>query len=304
MSLPVVITPEFARHIAESRPESGTAWLDDLPTLVERFASRWRLTVHPPFDALSYNYVTPVTREDGSPAVLKLSPWGDDFVHEIAALVHYRGEGAVRVLESEPAEGAALLERLLPGAELVTLSDDEQATRIAARVMRRLWRPPPPGVAFPSVTDWALGFEEHLRRHGGYGLIEPAQFDRARDLYDSLGASAAPPVVLHGDLHHFNILSSGVDWVAIDPHGVIGEPVYETGALLRNPNTTLLSLPDPAATLARRVEILAEELGFDQQRIREWGFAQAVLSAIWTLESRDTGHEFALTVAGLLEALG
>ena len=77
----------------------------------------------------------------------------------------------------------------------------------------------------------------------------------------------APPVVLHGDLHHFNILAAERQpWLAIDPKGVVGEPVYETGALLRNPWPDLLSLPDPGRILARRVDQLAEELGFDRAR--------------------------------------
>ncbi len=38
-----------------------------------------------------------------------------------------------------------------------------------------------------------------------------------------------------GDLHHENILAAErAPWLAIDPKGVIGEPAYEMGALLRN----------------------------------------------------------------------
>ena len=94
------------------------------------------------------------------------------------------------------------------------------------------------------------------------------------------------PVVLHGDLHHYNILSAVREpWLAIDPKGVVGEAEYEVGALLRN---HLLSTVRPERLLARRVDQLTDELGFERQRIVGWGLAQAVLSAWWSFE--DTGQ--------------
>jgi streptomycin 6-kinase len=82
-------------------------------------------------------------------------------------------------------------------------------------------------------------------------------------LYAELLPSQEAQVVLHGDLHHYNILSSGDQWKAIDPKGVIGEPVYETGALLRNP-FGLLDRPNPLKLTERRIAILSELLGFDR----------------------------------------
>ncbi len=70
-------------------------------------------------------------------------------------------------------------------------------------------------------------------------------------------------------------------WLAIDPKGVVGEREYEVGALLRN---CLLSSPLPERILARRVSQLAEELGFERERVLGWGLAQAVLSAWWIIE--------------------
>jgi streptomycin 6-kinase len=83
----------------------------------------------------------------------------------------------------------------------------------------------------------------------------------------------------------------------------VGEPAYETGAWLRNPNTTLLSLPDPGATLARRIAIFTEELGFERERIRNWAIAQAILSAWWSYEDRTGGEEFGIEVAEILAKL-
>jgi streptomycin 6-kinase len=95
-------------------------------------------------------------------------------------------------------------------------------------------------------------------------------------------------MLLHGDLHHDNILSATREpWLVIDPKGIVGDPGYDLGAFLYNPWPGLLELPDPARVIARRVDQLAEGLGMERARVRAWGIAQAVLSACWSIEGND-----------------
>jgi streptomycin 6-kinase len=91
------------------------------------------------------------------------------------------------------------------------------------------------------------------------------------------------PVLLHGDLHHFNILSAEDSWLAIDPKGIVGEPAYEVGAWMRNP---IPNIPEPELRrfVWRRLDILADILELDWERLRQWSLAQAVLSAWWSYE--------------------
>jgi streptomycin 6-kinase len=127
------------------------------------------------------------------------------------------------------------------------------------------------------------------------------RYDQAERLFAELLSSAAAQVLLHGDLHHFNILSAERSpWLAIDPKGVIGEPAYEAGALLRNPFPKLLDLDDPGRLLSRRVSILAEALDLDARRIRGWAVAQAVLAAVWSIEDDESVNDYWVTCADLL----
>jgi len=103
---------------------------------------------------LSFTYVAPAQRKDGSSVVLKLGVPNDELTSEIDALRIYAGRGAVRLLESEADQGALLLERLQPGTMLSPISNDEQATRIAASVMEEVWRPEPVAHHFKTVADW------------------------------------------------------------------------------------------------------------------------------------------------------
>ena len=110
--------------------EVGAEWLDNLPSLVADFAGRWSLNVLPPFEPLSYNYVAPALRADGTDVVLKVGVPNPELLTEIEALRLYAGHGMVQILEADPDRGALLLERLKPGTPLSTLADDERATRL------------------------------------------------------------------------------------------------------------------------------------------------------------------------------
>jgi streptomycin 6-kinase len=222
---------------------------------------------------------------DGTPAYRKRVPTE---APELPAMEWFSGHGAVRVLEVDRKRGLVVMEAVEPGTQLVALLPDreEEANAAAAAVMRELWRPPPAGHAFPTVRDWG-----HKSLNG-----------RAADRFEELCDSSGEEVVLHGDLHHFNVLRSGDGWLAIDPKGVVGERAYEPGALLRNPWPGLLGEPDPTEVLRRRSAQLAEVLDLDLERVRAWAYVQALLAAAWCVEDAlDPG--FPLAVAERLEPL-
>lgn len=300
MPLPARLSDEWKDFIVSVWKEEGAAWLVRLPALVEGFAARWSLTsLEAPFEQ-SYNYVVAAER-DGTPVVLKLGVARDELRTEIAALRVYDGEGAVRLLKGDADGGAMLLERLFPGETLARLAaeDDAAATAIAAGVLARWRRPPPPDHAFPTVADWGRGFARiKARFDGGPGPLPAALLARAEAIFAELLASSGPPVVLHGDLHHGNILSATREpWLAIDPKGVVGEAEYEVGALLRNPSAELAADPRVAA---RRIAQLGDLLGFDRQRLRDWALAQAVLSTWWRIEDGEPPNPRWIAVAEAL----
>jgi len=256
------VPDNLARTTVELYGAAGVEWLSHLPSLLAACAERWGLTILPPFANLSYNYVAPAVRAGGTEVVLKAGVPNPELRTEIEALWLFAGQGSVLLLEADAELGLLLLERLRPGTPLVFLADDREATSVAAGVMRQLWRPAPALHPFPTAARWAAGLLR-LRRQlgGGTGPFPRVLVERAEGLFAKLIASSAEPVLLHGDLHHKNILRAGRQpWLAVDPKGLVGEPAYEVGALLRNPYPQILQEPQVEDILARRADQLAEEL--------------------------------------------
>lgn len=283
--------PESFIYTVSSTFEGGKEWLASLPQLIAACQARWGLRVEPHFTGLSYNYVAPASLPDGTEIVLKLGVPREELTAEIEALRLYDGRAICHLVDADAEQGILLLERLRPGHMLTAVSDDEEATRIAAGVMRRLWRPLPEAHTFPSVAKWGDGLARLRAEFGGTtGPFSARLVEMAESLFADLLASSAEPVLLHGDLHHFNILAAGREpWLAIDPKGVSGEPAYEVGALIRNPVPDIYGWSDLEQVLARRFDILAEMLELDRQRLVAWSMAQQVLSAWWAYE--DLGNE-------------
>ena len=215
---------------------------------------------------------------DSKPVVLKITKVADE-LNSGSVLCAFEAKGTVTAYKSEP--GAVLLERLEPGRELVELvraGNDEEATKILSDVIGRMANHKPP-TGCPTVFDWARGFD---RYHEGPIALELAQ--QGKEMYRGLAESQKQTMLLHGDLHHYNVLfDTKRGWVAIDPKGVVGELEYEVGAIIRNPveNPGLYVSRD---VVERRLKALTTALHLDYERALGWSFAQAVLSAIWSLE--------------------
>jgi len=232
--------------------------------------------------------------------VLKAFQPGSDESNAAEVLKAFDGKGMVRILDQ--AEGAVLLERLVPGTSLVDLvlsGNDEAATTILAHVIDGLGRPEPPSLCV-RVEAWGLGFGRYLESKDQ--TIPKALVEEAQKTYLALCDSQTQRRLLHGDLHHANVLfDASRGWLAIDPKGVVGELEYEVGAALRNP----IERPElyaSAEIVQRRLDRLAESLRLDRHRALRWTFAQAVLSAIWFCEDGVKGEEMdgALQLAEIL----
>ena len=208
-----------------------------------------------------------------------------------------------------------LLERLVPGEMLVTVKDDEEATRIAAQVMKKIWRPVkssglplvqervPALPKFIQLTDWFDGLKKlRLMFNGGTGPLDERIVERVERWVSDAFAENYSPVLLHGDFHHYNILSSERGWLIIDPKGVIGPAGYEVGPLLMNPWGDLLNGTNYRLLTKRRIDILHEHLGFERERIHEWGLAHAVLSAWWSIGD-NIEDEYSIRFAEMMAEL-
>jgi len=230
-----------------------------------------------------------VTASENQLVVLKVIKQPGDEWYSGDVLAAFDGHGVAHVYEHEP--GAVLLERSKPGNSLVDLTlngRDVEATDILADVIQQMSihssskSPLELMQACGTVEDWGKGFGKYIAT--GDVQIPRDLVEAGQRVFENLCASERRPRLLHGDLQHYNVLfDSKRGWLAIDPKGVVGEIEYEIGAFVRNP----IAQPElfiSRSTIERRLKQFTNRLDLDYERAVGWTFAQAVLSAIWSIE--------------------
>ncbi len=290
---------EVVRMNLAANGEAGRAWVEALPKVVQELRARWELTIGPPFEGGCVGLVVPAERVDGNRVVLKVSFIDEETRHEADALALWDGDGAVRLLDSDPERGALLLERIEPGTFLGDHPDRDEAISIACRLLRRLWRPVPEPHPFPSVRGlaqrWAIDLPERFDRLRM--PFEIALLRTAEGLCKEFASSMGEQVLANRDYHLWNILAAQREpWLLIDPKPVVGEPAFDTGHFLR----TVAPEGLDRTAVDQLVDRLAAELDLDAERVSAWALVRSVDDVLWGLETYGSDVDWDLECARVL----
>jgi streptomycin 6-kinase len=258
-------------------------------TKLHSYLHRWALKA----DGLPFHthacWLLPV-RYHGELAMLKIAT--EDEERRGAFLMRWwDGVGAVRALAHEG--DALLLERASGDRSLIDMArtgQDDEASRIMCQVAASLHTPRTG--AKPELIPLSRRFEslrQVAKTHAGV-------FEQAAFIAEGLLAAQSEIVVLHGDIHHGNVLDAGArGWLAIDPKGLEGERAFDFANIFCNPDASIATSP---GRLARQVAVIAEAGDLDPVRLVAWIASFAALSAAWHLE--DGGKpDLALAVADI-----
>lgn len=254
--------------------------------LFNTWLNRWGLTPDgEPFETHTSQLLPVVVVKDGQKAILKIT---DDDSERIGCelMVWWNGNGAAKVLAH--AAGAILLERATGTESLADMSwtgNDAQACRIICHAASRLHLSR--NASTPALTPlhhWFRDLAPAAKKHGGI-------LTRCAAVANVLLSSSHDAVVLHGDLHHGNILDFGTrGWLVIDPKGLVGERGFDYANIFTNPD-----LAEPTRPVAikpeifmQRVNIVSEVARIERQRLLMWIVAWCGLSSVWFLQEGDS----------------
>lgn len=262
----------FQSTVISMYGEMGKTWLDNLSNQVNYLAKQYRLSDLKPVNNLSYNYVLSGFKQK-MPVILKVGVDQSSLEREGNALNAFANQGAVKVLSQD--SGILLLQQAIPGHSLKSYypEQDLDSIYIACEVMGKLHQAPiPDNHTFPHIQTWLDVLDKNWDIPNDYLM-------RSRIIKKHLLNQKLPLVLLHGDLHHDNILKDKQEgWLVIDPKGIIGPAVCEIWAFVRNPERI------SKETLIKRIDLFSEILKIHKQDILSWCYVQSVLSWVWDLE--------------------
>ncbi|PFH82564.1 aminoglycoside phosphotransferase family protein [Bacillus sp. AFS088145] len=285
----IALPDQFIKTIKDIHKEKGEIWLRNFDDLCNRSEIRWNMKIFSPF-ALSYNFVAPILIDGQKNAVIKLAVPNEEFNSEVEALREFKNKDFVKVIDFDLNEGILILEQLLPGDTLATIENEQEAMGIAVKVMKNLWKAAPKSTRIPSILSSENSLSRIVEKFpNGLGPISKEMLLDAYTIFKEMNCTQSTKYLLHGDLHHYNILNAGESsWKVIDPKGLIGEREYDIIQFLLNN----LEGKDISTTLENRIELLVKELDLNKERVLLWGYSHAVLSTCWSLEDEGTYNEY------------
>ena len=282
---------ELTLHVTAMLGEKGHAWLDTLPSLIDELSDSWGVSVGEPFEAGEFNFVAGATRHDGEASVIKIAPpfLDNEYIGEAEFLRHRKGRGIVSLLERDHGRRAILIERAVPGRNLAELFTGNEASAIepAIEVLRAILGKPPADYQPKTLDQWFAG----MRRAEGTGFSAD-YVGKAFRIYDRLSTQPGRTFYLHGDFHPGNVVNAERSpYLAIDPKGIVGHVGYDIAVFLNNLHWWQETKPDINDRLDNAIEKFSDAFEIDARELREWAFAQMVLSAWWNYDDMPQLYE-------------
>lgn len=276
-------SPVYAAVRARLQSRFGDAvhaWWGALPELVTELSARWGLAVDAPVGRGNTSVVLRCRREDGSAAILKLTPDREIAVAEASSLGRWASSGRVpAVWAHDAAIGALLLEAISSEVPLSEGGGDVSLSEVVG-LIRDLHQAGPavPGQGIVALRERVeFVFEYWAARHRGnpdvLDLVPLSRLRRGQLLAGRLVADAPDAVLLHGDCHPGNVLYGGESrgLVAIDPRPCVGDPAFDVVDWV-----FWRAGPHDWASRSRE---LASALGMEQGRVWAWCSAFAAMFA-------------------------
>ena len=273
-------TPTVPAVVRNNAIQLGAeAWLEHLPLLVAELEHEWCMTVGRTYADATEAFVAEATLEDGSRGVLKLLIPRDDEAarNEITFLRLADGDGCARLLAADVERGAMLIERLGPSLFDMGLPLAQRHEILCASA-QRLWRPAP-DCGLPTGAEEGRRLVEFITSTWGK-LNRPCSeraltyaltcAERRIAAHDDERA-----VLVHGDVHQCNALQAGSGYKLVDPDGLLAEPEFDLGILMRGDPLELME-GDPRD----RSRGLAHRTGLDETAIWEWGVVERLCTGL------------------------
>lgn len=281
------------RAVIKGFPETAAAWLAGFPSFMDGLLDRWQLVVEGQADSgWPTNQVHFVRDQAGTPYALKVGHPSPGSETERLTLLEFRDKNIAVVALKDYVEGYALLvERIEPGLKLRQRIREPEAIRAALQL--HVDFPQAALAGMPTYANWlSKAFGEYRAQPNQSG--EFLRFiEKAEQFFAEMCTSEN--CLLHGDLHHENILLGKDGWVVIDPKGVVGPRAMECGRFFHNFVRDEIDGPITqgkiVSVLYARFKLGSEVVPFTKEVLAKVTFIDLTLAIAWHLNSPEDGSE-------------
>lgn len=195
--------------------------------LLQVYAEKWELSEIEFQPALSGNNLIfyAVSRRYGR-VIFKIL-LNNGFDKEIFALRLFQGRNFCSLYEYSLEDMVYLMERIVPADTLFEGTSRRERIAVAVAIFPGLHMPALADAPFPTYSEWLQAGRDGTKDRKDCASLLP-YLEKAETIIQEISRKYPRRMLLHGDLHHENILKNETGgYTVIDPKGVIGDPVFD-----------------------------------------------------------------------------
>lgn len=228
--------------------------------LVQKYKERWELSEMEFQRSLSGNSLIfyAVSKRYGK-VIFKILI-NNGFDKEILALRSFQGGNFCRLYEYSLEDKVYIMERIMPANTLYEETTRKERIEVAAEIFKGLHKSNLPNAVFPTYMEWfEAGKNGTKNRMDCMPLCQ--YLVKAEQILCDLSKKYSRKLLLHGDLHHENILKNETGgYTVIDPKGVIGDPVFDLSRFILDEFRDDLT-SEPKSVIIEFVKALGHSVG-------------------------------------------
>lgn len=250
---------------------------------------KWELTgIESIYEKKNKGVYRAESAEFGS-VILKLAADHAGLSGEFQALSEMQGEFCCQVYAFDPANRLLLEEQILPGTTLKQEPDWKKRAICFSKVFEKIHVAPKDQASYRSYLDWVRNACKSVTDQGNRELS--AGMKLAVEIAERMFARYPERRLLHGDLHHENLLQNeDGNYVMIDPKGVVGPPVFDV------PRFVLNELDDGEdslrkAHISKVIGLLSDVLSYPCDDLYQLLFMEIMLANAWNFEDGEEIEE-------------
>ena len=222
--------------------------------------------------------------------ILKVNQHKSQLKSEYQMLARLSGRHSCMVYAFDESSGLLLEERIFPGTVLRREASLEKRIQQFLQVFREIHMPVNSGTTY---LNWLEQICEYCAQH----QVAEEQASRAHLFCAEMFEKYPDRVLLHGDLHHDNLLlRADGSYAMIDPKGVVGPAIMDLPRFILNETDT-----DHECTNRHHIEqvirLLSEQSGYPAADIVKLFYMETVLENVWCVEDGEEMNREELDLA-------
>lgn len=254
--------------------------IDVIETKILHIKKKYNIENLKLLDNISYNIIIKGHSKTWGDVVVKLFLDNDKVNQEMNFYKFYsKNNRCPNVFILNEKKGYIILEDIKPGEKLDSIKDLESRIEIIKDIFISFNNKPTEEINIPNYLD-VLKKQIHLINQNEFAKY----ISNVKKYCKNIEDLNLEKVVIHGDLHHWNILKKNDKWISIDPSSFIAEKIFDTAVYLQN---EFWKYGENAENIAKTTELLASKLNINLKLLYEALYINLMLTVTWNIEDNE-----------------